>query len=268
MVITSLNNPKVQLARQLIEMKKVRDRERCFVAEGVRLIEEAVRNHIAPKFLIFSDNVSSRGQEILTTMAGTETPVFEVSSHIMNAISATENPQGILGVFSSVITPLPSTAALILVADGIRDPGNMGTLLRSAWAAGADLVISTTGSVDLFSPKVLRSGMGAHFALPVWRASWEEVVEQFPRGKPYQYMATVVEGGLPFWSCDFIQPSLVIIGGEAEGVSKDALSLATNQVTIPMASRTESLNAGIAGSLILFEAMRQRQGYPNAFKFT
>jgi TrmH family RNA methyltransferase len=131
----------------------------------------------------------------------------------------------------------------------------MGTLLRTAEAAGADGVLLTPGTVDAFSPKVVRAGMGAHFHLPILHLPWEAIHTAL-KGLPV-YLAES-EGGIPLWEVDFQQPCTLLVGGEAFGASKFGAEIATHRVTIPMQGRAESLNAAVAASILMAEVLRQR----------
>jgi TrmH family RNA methyltransferase len=138
----------------------------------------------------------------------------------------------------------------------LRDPGNLGTILRSALAARVQLVLTTAGTVDVYSPKVVRAGMGAHFGLnllvePPWPA-----VEEALHG--LHVLVATPRQGTPYWQVDWRQPTALLIGGEAEGISAKAEKLATGYAKIPMAERVESLNAAVAASILLFEGARQR----------
>ncbi|NTU80724.1 MAG: RNA methyltransferase [Chloroflexales bacterium] len=146
---------------------------------------------------------------------------------------------------------------LRLVLDGIQDPGNVGTLLRSAEAAGVGLALCATGTADPYSPKVVRAAMGAHFSLPL-RADlgWDEISLELSTCQ--MVFAADAEATMPYFAADWKQPAALIIGGEARGISDDGMALATHRIAIPMVGRAESLNAGVAGSVILFEALRQR----------
>jgi TrmH family RNA methyltransferase len=174
----------------------------------------------------------------------------------MEALSDTVTPAGILAVFSmrECLPPVSLTWALIL--DRLRDPGNLGTILRSASAAGVECVMTTKGTVDAYSPKVVRAGMGAHWALNLCLDQPWSQIEQALEG--LQVLLAVPRDGRPYWDVDWRQPTALIIGGEAEGASAEAERPATERVTIPMRQDTESLNAAVAASVLLFEAMRQR----------
>ena len=173
----------------------------------------------------------------------------------MQAMSDTSSPAGVLAVVKMRPRPLPAKPSLLLILDGINTPGNLGTILRTAGAAGVDGVLLGPDCVDLYNPKVVRGGMGAHLRLPIHSHSWieiREVVEELP------VWVAAVEAEMGYTAVNWQQPSALIIGSEAAGASSEALHLATGQITIPMQAVTESLNAAMAAGIILFEAVRQR----------
>jgi RNA methyltransferase, TrmH family len=254
-MIISPQNPKIKLARSL--MKDVRDRreEGAFVVEGVRLVEEAVASGWPFRFVLVSEALGERGLKLVDVLHAQNIPVDSVADSILTSLSATETPQGVLAVVNQYIPPLPETMNFVLVLDSIRDPGNLGSLLRSAAAAGVQAVFVAPETTDAFSPKVVRAGMGAHFRLPIITLSWEEIQT---RVVGLHVFLAEMEGNLSLWQADFRQPLAMIIGGEAEGATSPARKLAREQVHIPMPGRTESLNAAMAGSILLFEVVRQR----------
>ncbi|MGE5123438.1 MAG: TrmH family RNA methyltransferase, partial [Acidobacteriaceae bacterium] len=155
--------------------------------------------------------------------------------------------------------PLPAELDFLLILDGIRDPGNLGTILRTAAAARIQAVLLAPGNVDAFAPKVLRAGMGAHFRLPIHQLGWAHI-EQLLAGSPGGmriYLADAA-GGIPYTRADFRTPLALLVGGEAAGAGHEAFSLASEKVQIPMPGGSESLNAGIAAGILLFEVVRQR----------
>jgi TrmH family RNA methyltransferase len=177
-----------------------------------------------------------------------------VSDGLLKSLSETETPQGILAVLNNSRLPIPDSPSFILILDQIRDPGNLGTLLRTAAATGIDAVFLPPETTDVFAPKVVRSGMGAHFRLPIHSMTWEDISEQT---KDLQvYLADM--DGKSCWETDLRKPLALIIGGEAEGASDKARQLATQKISVPMAGNVESLNAGVAGSVLMFEVVRQR----------
>jgi TrmH family RNA methyltransferase len=146
---------------------------------------------------------------------------------------------------------------IILVLDAIQDPGNMGALLRSAEAVGVAEVLGASGTVDVYSPKVVRAAMGAHMRLAITQdLSWDAIAERLALVD--QVYAADAAATMPYFAADWRQPSALIIGNEAHGLSDNARALARSPIGIPMHGRAESLNAAVAGSVILFEALRQR----------
>ena len=157
--------------------------------------------------------------------------------------------------------PLPADLDFILLLDAIRDPGNLGTILRTAAAAGVQGIILTPDCVDPFSPKVLRSAMGAHFRLPLLVLEWMEIQSLFKPGGAHPgvkiYLSDVGDSQ-PYTQADFHSPAALIIGGEAEGAGAEAQLLAERRIHIPMAAGVESLNAAVAAAILMFEVVRQR----------
>ena len=170
--------------------------------------------------------------------------------------SDTGTPQGILAVLERIDLPVPDLPTFVLIPDQIRDPGNLGTLLRSAAAAGVDAVLLPPETTDAFAPKVVRAGMGAHFRLPIQSMTWDEI-EQVGKLAGLEVFLADMNGKF-CWEADLRQPLALIVGGEADGASEPARRLAMVSLRIPMPGKTESLNAGVAGSVLMFEVVRQR----------
>jgi TrmH family RNA methyltransferase len=253
-MITSSQNPKLKLARTLQGRSRERQEANAFVIEGVRLIEEAATAGWPFKFVLFSDGLSERGQDLLKVLAAHRIDVEEAAGDLLQKVSETETPQGILAVLDFTHPKIPDELDFILIPDQIRDPGNLGTLLRTAAAAGVQAVFLSPETTDAFAPKVVRAGMGAHFHLPIHSLSWDEIRE---RTQNLQVHLADMEG-TSCWETDLRKPLALIVGSEAEGASADAKQLATQKICIPMAGNVESLNAGVAGSVLMFEVVRQR----------
>ncbi len=254
--ITSSSNNKLKLVRSLQARSRNRQSEGAFVAEGVRLLEEAASVHWPIEFILYDETLSERGLKLVNELQdqqGVESA--QITPELMSDISDTETPQGILGVLKLQALPLPSSPTFLVIADQIRDPGNMGTLLRTAEAAGADAVLTTPGTVDAFSPKVIRAGMGAHFHLPILSSSWDEIE---PIVKDMAVFLADVEADTSLWQDDLRQPCALLIGGEAFGASPKGEAIATHRISIPMRGRVESLNAAIAAGILIAEVLRQR----------
>lgn len=255
-MITSSSNSKIKFVRSLLARRRNRIEESAFIAEGVRLVEEATAVGWPMEFVFYDQTLSARGQTLIEKLKTQQIiEVLEITSSLMAEISDTETPQGILAVLKREALPLPNSPTFMILADQIRDPGNMGTLLRTAEAAGADGVLLSPGTVDPFSPKVVRAGMGAHFHLPIQEKPWVDI-QTYLQGMPI-FLAEA-ESGTPLWKANFKQPCTLLIGGEAFGASPMGEEIATHRVTIPMHGRAESLNAAIAAGILIAEVLRQR----------
>lgn len=256
--ITSPDNPQMRSVRTLRDRQRAREQAGRFMAEGTRLLDQALREGQLPEAVFATAEwaATSVGACLLTELAG-RCALWEVTPEVMATLADTITPQGVAAVWR-LPTPDPAQARcapLVLVLDGVRDPGNLGTLLRTAQAAGVGAVFLAEGCADAFSPKVVRAGMGAHFALPIWsRAPWP-VIGDFLAGR--QALLAEMDGAALPWEVDWRQPTALIIGGEAEGAGPQARALATQTVRLPMQGRVESLNAAIAGAQLLYEAVRQ-----------
>jgi RNA methyltransferase, TrmH family len=253
-MITSTHNPRIQWVRKLQEHPPLRQSEGVFVIEGVRLVEEAVRAGWQPSLVLYTPDLSQRGLEIIRSLSSSI--LEEVSPAVMRSASDTQTPQGLLAVMVQRVLPLPAALDFVLVLDAIRDPGNLGTILRTAVAAGTQGVILAPDCVAPFSPKVLRSAMGAHFRLPVLVLEWSEIEALLDPGVKI-YLSDVGDS-LLYTQVDFRSPAALIIGGEAQGAGTEAHRLAQERIHIPMAPGVESLNAAAAAAVLMFEVVRQR----------
>lgn len=262
-MITSIQNPKIKWVRSLQDNSRLRREEGVFVVEGVRLVEEAFSSGWEARLVLYAADLSPRGRLVLEGFAERGIPLEEASAQVMRAASDTDTPQGLLAVLAQLYLPLPQALNLVFIPDAVRDPGNLGSMLRTASTAGVQAAFLPPGSVDAFAPKVLRAGMGAHFRLPVLHLSWEEI-----RGylEPLQVYLAAAGAGVPYWATDFCTPLALIIGGEAEGAGPQAQRLADANVHIPMPGGGESLNAAAAGAVLLYEVVRQRQLLKNQKK--
>jgi len=256
-MITSSHNPKLQLVRALLGRPKERRAANAFVAEGVRLVEESLAADWPFRFALYAEGLSERGKSLVASLQSHGIDVEQVSADLLEAISETETSQGILAVLELTLLPYPPTPNFVLIPDSIRDPGNLGTLLRTADAAGVQAVLIPPETTDAFAPKVIRAGMGAHFRLPIHSLSWDEIQRISESAKLKVFLAEMADRSC--WETDFRAPLALIVGGEAEGASEQARKLADVRVSIPMPGRAESLNAAVAGAILMFEAVRQRQ---------
>lgn len=256
-MITSSSNDKAKYVRKLQRQRSLRHRDRRFVLEGVRLVEEVLRASIVPTLAFYTEAPAreARGKALLTSLKGLDTPCYRVSDSVMEYCSDTVTSQGILVVvpFPELSPPRPLTFAVVV--DRIRDPGNLGTLLRTALAAGVEQVFLVPGTVDWSNPKVVRSAMGAHLFLPVVDTDWATVAESIAECDVWLAAAG---GRQRYTEVDWARPAALIIGGEAQGAQERAVALADGRISIPMEPEVESLNAAVAAAVIVFEAVRQR----------
>ncbi len=253
-MITSLTNDKVKFIRALSERKN-RQREGRFVVEGARLIDEALAAHLRPDWIFCAEKIPTRAKQTLNHLRSINVEVIDVSDAVLKACSDTETPQGLIAVLPRPRLDPPPDPNLVLVIDSLRDPGNLGTLFRSAAAAEVDLVILSPETVDAYNPKVVRGAMGAHFRLPILSLDWDTIATRL-HGLDV-YLASM-DGEKIYSQIDWTRPAALIVGSEAEGASQPATKLATARISIPIANNIESLNAAVAASVILFEARRQR----------
>jgi TrmH family RNA methyltransferase len=260
-MLTSIKNPRIQQIRKLQSSSRARREAQLFIVEGIRLIEESLQAGWNPLRVLYTPDLNQRGQELVEAFTGQEVEVVAVAPHVMQAASDTQTPQGILAVLPWRVIPRPERLDFILVIDGVRDPGNLGTILRTALAAGTQTVFLPPGSVDLLAPKVVRAAMGAHFRLPIEPLDWPEI-QQVIQGQDLTAFLADAGGGHPYVHADFRLPSVLVIGGEATGAGEEAQRISARRVHIPMAGQVESLNAAVAAAILMFEVSRQRGGGP------
>jgi TrmH family RNA methyltransferase len=258
-MITSNQNPKIQTVRALIQQAKERKNSGLFVVEGVRLVEEILQANWKVEYILFSENLSPRGLELLEQAIDRKITVDEIPSSLLKKIADTEHPQGILCVVHQTQLPIPQNLNFVLICDSIRDPGNLGTILRSADAAKVQAVLIAPNSTDIYSPKVIRAGMGAHFHVPIYQTSWSEILKICKKPNySLNVLLASADADVSYWDVDLTLPVAIIIGSEANGPGMEAQEFADSKIRIPMPGSSESLNAAIATSIILFEIVRQR----------
>jgi TrmH family RNA methyltransferase len=253
-ILSSDQNPRVQLVHKLITQSKTRRKESLFVAEGSRLVEDGLKSNFPLDMVFLRTHASPRAQEVLSTVP-LKVPRFELDDKLFDSLSDTENSQGLIAVFRQTELPLPDKLDFVLIPDSIRDPGNLGAIIRTAEAAGVQALLVPSGTVDPWGPKVVRSGMGSHFRLPILEWNWQAIAAILEGLKVF---GAAMDGELSCWEADFRQPTALVIGSEAEGLSSDAQALVTQTLRIPMAGQNESLNAAISAAVLAFEVLRQR----------
>ncbi len=248
------------MVRGLVELHDADGRraQRAFLVEGVRLVAEAL-SASWPLGAVLYDEARAREDEVLSRLVARMPGAIPATERALRRAADTVSPQGIVAAARMPEPPLEleQTEQLVVILDRVADPGNAGTLLRSAVGAGVRTVIATRGSVDLFSPKVVRAGMGAHFHLRlVVDTGWEALHGLL--GPERTVVLADMRASTPYYRHDWRRPSALVVGGEARGPSPEAEGVATARVAVPVATELESLNAAVAGSIIMFEAKRQR----------
>lgn len=255
-MITSPHNPKVKLARALLTQAKARRQEQRIVLEGVRLIQDVFDQGYRPDYVLHRPDFAD---DLLRDLHAADIACLPLEQRIFDDLSDTEQSQGVLAVLPMPQIHLPPTATLLLGVDGLRDAGNLGTILRTAAAAGVDGVIVLPETVDPFNPKALRSGMGAHFRLPILSLDWPSFGKDFASGWTIWGADVPRSDGRVYWEDHWgRQKIILLVGSEAHGLSAQARQHAHGFVHIPMASGVESLNSAAAAAVLLFEIRRQR----------
>ena len=251
-IIIESNQNKIIKEVNSLKAKKERDKTGLFILEGKRLVEE-IPNSWEIKYLLkaesYSDEINFEN-------------VYTVKDSLFEKISETVNPQGILAVCHikefDVTNVDYSNSPFFVVLENVTDPGNMGTLIRTADAAGADGIFLSKGCVDIYNPKVIRATMGSIFHLPIYRnLNLMNLMEDF-KNNNVKTLAAHLKGTSTPYKVDMTTACAVIIGNEANGLSYEISEMASDLVKIPMPGKAESMNAGIAGGILIYEAVRQR----------
>mgnify|MGYP000858215869 CR=1 FL=1 len=255
-MITSPQNPTVKTVRSLQSLRKTREAEGRFVIEGVRLAEEAVQAQSEVHLALYTPDLDARSRAALRGLEARGAKVEAVSEAVMAAAAETQTPAGLLAVVAMPTFLVLPNPAFALIVDRLGDPGNLGTVLRTADAAGVQVVFLMPGTVDAYNPKVVRAGMGAHFHLPIIDAHWETLAGQL--GGAAVWLAEA-RAGEPYDQVDWRGACAIVLGSEAAGPSAAARAFTPQRVHIPMPGRAESLNAAVAAGVLLFEAARQKR---------
>lgn len=260
-LITSLTNAKVKMALSL-QQKKYRDKYQLFILEGIRNAEMVIAKNISVQMCFFTQKAftNERGKSILEQL---NCPCFEVPEHIYQKISDTQSPQGlmlILPIQNHNLDDLSTInkSGLYLILDRLQDPGNIGTIIRTADAMGVKAIICLNGTADIYSPKVVRSAMGSLFNLPIITKISEQDLLSFCQNHNLTLYATALDNSAKTsWDISYPQDCAIILGNEANGVSDNLLDKCNAKIYIPMKGDAESLNVANAGSMIMYEYCRQ-----------
>lgn len=261
--ITSPENPLVKEFRRLSSQKKHRDKTGLFPLEGARLCRDAARYLEAageqfPQVLATPSALERYG-EALEEIRGRAARFSILSEELAARLSDTQTPQGVFAVCKKLDKlDFPGTiwnGGRYVVLYGLQDPGNVGTILRTADALGLSGAV-LCGGCDLYNPKTVRSTMGSLFHLPVWERGWQETVSAFQKAGIPLYAAVPHEDAVPVTECSFSGGAAVAIGNEGAGLSQEAAGQCSQRITIPMGGRAESLNAAMAAGILMWEMQR------------
>lgn len=246
--------------------RRFREREGRFLAEGVRFVEEALRSGWTVEMVIYCPLLTSseRGCALLREAREAGVTLQEVPDSLLVELADTETPQGVIAVIRRPVVDLAAAIesgknSFLVLVDGVRDPGNLGTIIRAADAFGAGGVVLLKGTVDLYNPKTLRSTMGSLFHLPVVMAERAEAIDRLIKAG-FRLIVGVPGGIVPLYDADLDGQVVLVVGNEASGAGTDVLELADGVVTIPMPGRAESLNVAVAAGIMMYELVRRRTG--------
>jgi len=248
---------KLLTAARNLRRRKARERNGLFVAEGVRAVDELLRSPLKVRGALVSEQLATdpRGLTLLERLKDSSITVEEVGTKDFESAAETESPQGVLAIAEmpgGALGELPQTDSLrLLVLDAVQDPGNVGTILRTAAAFGVSATFSLPGTVDLWNAKVVRSGMGAHFHHPCLSGTWDEL-DTFRRDRSVDVWAADAAGDT---ISDVAAPArlALIVGNEGAGLSPDSRTRADRLVALPIAAAVESLNVAVAAGILLYE---------------
>ncbi len=244
----------LRLVRNLLEKRRARQKEHRFVVEGPHLVEEAVA---IIDFVVYSENLT-----LVRRLEEKDIECLKVSRQQFAEISQVETPQGILAVVKQpqhdLQGVLEAKNPLIVFCIGVQDPGNLGTIIRTADAVGASGIILARGTVDLYNQKVIRSTQGSLFHLPIVQDVVAEEIIRALKAKGIKLIATDTTSKKDFFAIEYKKPCAILVGNEGAGLSDEILKASDEIVKIPMPGRAESLNVGVSTAVVLYEALRQR----------
>ncbi|MHB1629797.1 MAG: TrmH family RNA methyltransferase [Bacilli bacterium] len=276
-LLTSSGNPRVKAWAALKE-RKYREQSGAYLVEGLRSVAVYVERGAPLQALLF-DSMAGRGEDIAELADICQergVPVYELTASLIAQIADTKHPQGIIAI-ARIVTPdildvldrqvrpgaasgsvaRPTCADVVLVADGVKDPGNLGTMIRSAAAVGARALATTENAVDLYNPKVVRAAMGALAYVPVLSGEASRLTQAL-RQHGYRFVCAEASAKRSLYETDLRGALALAFGSEVDGLSPELRSQADDSLSVPMPGNAESLNAGVAATVVLYEALRQR----------
>jgi TrmH family RNA methyltransferase len=255
----ALRHQKVQRLRRLLSRRSAREADRAFVVEGVKVLSEALDAGVSIESVYVAPGAA--GEPVAQRAFDAGARLYELAPGVLERVADTVTPQPVMAVVPFVDRPLAELrdADLLVVAVDVRDPGNAGTVLRSAEAAGAGGLLFCDGSVDVYNPKTVRASAGSLFHVPVVAGGDAVQVLREMASWGVRRLATTAAGGRDYAEVDLTGPVAFVLGNEANGLPAEVEDLVDERVTIPMIGRSESLNVGMAAAVLCFEAARQRR---------
>ncbi len=259
--ITAFSNPLIKRVRNLRD-KRHRREEGLFLAEGLRILTEAREAGRLPEFLFFARDMAGHPlvQALVAATEAAGGEAIETNADILSKLSGKDNPGAVVGVYPEFAVELDaldrSTAPIWLVAERLRDPGNLGTILRTADAVGAGGLILIDDCVDPFSVEAVRASMGALFTVPVARASWD-MFRDWLRAGPGQLVGLSLDTEHDYKAPDYATPTFLLTGNEAQGMPDFMATECDLLVKIPMLGKADSLNAAVATAVMAYEVLNQ-----------
>lgn len=255
--ITSKSNSLIKLISKL-KTKKYRLEENKFLVEGLRFVEESLTSNFNINAILISSSFGEKWKNSSSkSFINDETSVYMVCDNIFKSISATKTPQGIMAIVENRSLKLDSKQGFYVLADKIQDPGNLGTIIRTAHASGALGVIVTKGTVDIYNEKTLRSTMGSIFKIPVIEDCNLEFIKTL-RNEGFMLITSSLQADKDFYDLNLTKNVIITVGNEGNGISDEIYELSDIKCKIPMPGNAESLNASVAASIMMYEAVRQK----------
>ncbi|MFH1682134.1 MAG: RNA methyltransferase [Candidatus Eisenbacteria bacterium] len=260
-VLTSRNHDAVKRVRRL-SRRTYRDKDRLFVIEGLRLLGEAAGSGAHFREVLYADSRAADAEH-LRHLIGKPVQMHRVTEEVMGYISDVVTSQGLVGVVEQVDKGLEDLysggPSLMLIADEVRDPGNLGGLIRIADAAGVEGFVATPGCVDIYNPKVVRSAAGSHFHVPLVRDASLEQIKKTTTDVGAMLLGLDIRGERCYLDADLTAPTALVVGNEATGIPGEDMRLLDGTTYIEMPGAAESMNVAAAAAVVLFEAVRQRK---------
>lgn len=256
-LITSKDNGNIKEIKKLKE-KKYRLENKKFIIEGFRFLEEGLKSNFEiDKIVVRESSLEKFKLKFQIYLNNLDENIIILSDNLFKSIASTENSQGVLATVKMKAYNYTVEAGMYVLVDKVQDPGNLGTIIRTAHSAGCKGVILTKDTVDLYNEKTLRSTMGSIFNLPIILD--DKLI--FTKGlmeKGFNLICSSLQTNLNFYDVNLTHNSIIAVGNEGNGISEEILNMATTKVKIPMLGSTESLNVGIAASIMIYEGVRQR----------